>query len=309
MAKWIVKAGIQKGLSYLPRGEALNLFFQRRVTRGLPRPDSELAIKAASAAEHVRNYLGHARSPHLGQAELYEFGAGWDLLIALTCFALGADHQTVSDVRPNLRPELVNDAVRRLNAHRERLEERIGHPLRDLGIEPIRGANDLTARFGIRYVAPSDAADTGLPPAWFDLVSSTETLEHIPAQAIPGVLAECHRLLKPGGIMSSYIDMGDHFSYMDGAISAYNFLKFSPARWRLLNSPLSYQNRLRAPDYHAMFERAGFELLAEETDTPEPTDLTTIRSMKIAPQFRDAHPVEALAVKWMKVVHRRPADG
>ena len=54
-----------------------------------------------------------------------------------------------------------------------------------------------------------------LPAASVDFVSSTNTLEHIPATDIGPILAECRRLLRPDGVVSCRIDMRDHYSYFD----------------------------------------------------------------------------------------------
>lgn len=42
---------------------------------------------------------------------------------------------------------------------------------------------------------------TPFPNAEFDVITCTETLEHLSDELLPGIVAEMHRLLKPGGIV------------------------------------------------------------------------------------------------------------
>src|SRR5438132_1489863 len=135
-----------------------------------------------------------------------------------------------------------------------KLEQLTNASFRAVNSSPIRSITELESRFGISYLAPCDARDSKLPAESFSFISNTSTLEHIPESDLLKVLVECVRLLKPKGIMSSIIDMKDHYSYHDSSISCYNFLKFSDTAWKLIDSPLHFQNRLRYPDYKKLFE-------------------------------------------------------
>jgi hypothetical protein len=101
-----------------------------------------------------------------------------------------------------------------------------------------------------------------------DFVTSTSTLEHIPEEELLPLLAECRRLLRADGAVSSRIDLSDHFSHFDDSVSPYNFLRYSDRRWSLVNSGLLYQNRLRRSDYVSAFEQAGFTVVAERSWRP-----------------------------------------
>ena len=305
--RWLVKAGLQKGIGRLPRAEAVNYVLQRRVTRTLPAGDAAFRRKFARAVKHFDVFLEHVPATSRPAAVFYEVGPGWDLIIPLAYYALGAERQIVVDVRPNLRFELVNDSVSRLEARRAELEEFAGRDLRPLGSTTVRTLEDLTDRFGIVYLAPRDAADTGLREASVDFISSTSTLEHVPEGDILPLLAECRRLLRADVVMSCRIDLKDHYSYVDNTISPYNFLKFSDRAWRLVNSPLHYQNRLRYPDYLRLFETAGLEIVAEEVRRPARADLDRLRELDLAPRFRDRYTLRELGVRAMTVVARPAA--
>ena len=72
-----------------------------------------------------------------------------------------------------------------------------------------------------------DARASGLHAGCVDIITSTNTLEHIPPGEIAAILRECARLLREGGLMSSSIDLQDHYHWFDKNISVYNFLRFS----------------------------------------------------------------------------------
>ncbi len=66
--------------------------------------------------------------------------------------------------------------------------------------------------------------------------------------------------------MSHHINVLDYYANFDRSISGYNFLRYSEGAWRLLNSPLSYQNRLRLSDYRRIHRWSGFTLLREDNE-------------------------------------------
>ena len=260
--RWLAKVFLQKSLSALPQPERANYLLQRHVTRSLPGPEEGFRRRFRRARRHVDAYAEHGPRRPLGEAVFYEFGAGWDLAVPLSFWALGVERQILVDRRPNVRVELVNTSIERLA---RLLAE---HGLRDPG-GPIASLEELEARFGIRYLAPRDARATALPPRSVDFVSSTSTLEHVPAEELVPLLAECNRLLRPDGAVSSRIDLSDHYSHFDASLSPYNFLRFDDRRWRLANSRLLFQNRLRRPDYLAAFRAAGLTVVAEKAWRPD----------------------------------------
>src|SRR5882762_4831473 len=120
--KWIVKAVMQKTISALPSPESVNYLFQSRVTKKLPMPKKEFLWRVGIAVTHFKAIQKHR---HQGGLRGYEFGAGWAMIIPLTYYALGIDDQTLVDIRPNLRLELVADTICRLNEYRPEIEH--GH--------------------------------------------------------------------------------------------------------------------------------------------------------------------------------------
>lgn len=301
--RWQYKVAAQKTLSLIPgtAGERANYFLQRHVTKKLPASQGQFFLHFDEAVRHVRHYEAHGKRPW-ASVRAYEFGAGWDLIGPLSLWALGASRQVIVDIDVHLRLELVNHSIAQLARHHAALSERAGRSLRRIDSLPLRSFADLQERFGIDYRAPCDARNTGLAANSFDLITSTFTLEHIPRGDIAAILGECARLLAGDGVVSCSIDMNDHYAFDDPSISVYNFLRYSERRWRFINSPLHYQNRLRARDYRALFAEAGLSLTEVGLDFPGPEHRGQLRRLSLAPRFERGYRREDLEPTAMMVV-------
>ncbi|HYX75838.1 MAG TPA: class I SAM-dependent methyltransferase [Gaiellaceae bacterium] len=295
--RWLAKAGLQRGLGALPQGERLNYVFQRRVLRSLPAGDNALRQKLTRARQHVEAYREHGPGTPLGEACFYEFGAGWDLAIPLAYAMLGVGRQVLVDIRPSARVELVNDSIAALERVQDEEPRSLGGPVSSLA--------ELEPRFGIRYLAPCDARATGLPESSIDFVSSTDTCEHIPGDELAAIFRESFRLLRPGGAFSCRIDLQDHYAYFDRSLSRYHFLRFSDRAWGLVNSPLHFQNRLRAPDYERLVRDAGFELPVWRPSGPSDEGREELRALPLAERFR-GYSEDELGVTVLSFVAVRP---
>jgi SAM-dependent methyltransferase len=303
MMPWQGKAGLMHVFSMLPLGKDLHYVAQRRITRSLPSSDEKFLEIFDQAKTHVE-VLRRTSATGVEDARFYEFGAGFELGIPLSFYALGVRFQVVVDIRHLLRIELVNEILRKLKrmSHEDRACQ---SPERFLDRNHSNHWIDqLTECYGIQYLAPSDARNTGLKDASIDFVTSTNTLEHIPAGDIPLILKECRRLLRKGGLMSSIIDYQDHYSYSDKRISAYNFLRYSDSAWHWYNPPLHYQNRLRHKDYIRLIQEAGFEVLEEKLTLPSERDIAHLNQASIWAPFRENYAVSELAIRGAHVIAR-----
>jgi SAM-dependent methyltransferase len=193
-----------------------------------------------------------------------EFGAGRDLANPLNLWALGVERQIVLDQHWLLQPELVARAAGFLR--REAAADLRRRP----GLLPAGPGLPAVLRedHGIRYLAPADARRTGLPAGSVHLVSTVNTLEHIPPRELAAILGECRRVLAPGGVVSMVVDYSDHYAHGHPGMSPYHFLRYSPGAWRLHNPPLHHQNRLRHADYARLFAQAGLELRHQQAWQP-----------------------------------------
>ena len=114
------------------------------------------------------------------------------------------------------------------------------------------------------------------------------------------------RLRRTGRAFSCRIDLQDHYAYFDRSLSRYNFLRFSDGTWRLVNSPLHFQNRLRSPDYLRLVREAGLELVVERPSGPSDEGREELRSRPLAKRFR-GYSEDELGVTVLSFVARRPA--
>lgn len=302
---WRHKALLQKALSVLPGGEHVYYLMQRHVTRTLPPLDQKFLEAVAIEVGHVQAYREFGLRP-VDQAVFYQFGAGWTLTGPLTFYASGVDRQILVDIRRLIRPELINATIEKFQRlHPSGAFARI--PEHFLNRRTGLAIDELKQHYGIDYRAPADARSPQVPDNSVDCITSTNTLEHVPAEDIPAILAQCHRILKPGGIISFRVDYQDHFSYVDRRLNVYHFLQFDERHWRRFNSPLHYQNRLRHRDYLSVYREAGFEKLRELPSGGSQDDLAQIRLLKVAKRFSTLSP-EELAVRYSDVVLRKPLE-
>lgn len=261
---WRAKALAFNIFDRVPFGEQLYYFMQRNVTHTLPRKLAPTAETGSVQIRHIRT-ISRYRSD-LDKITLMEFGAGWDLYANLIYYCMGVERQIAIDIRRWARAEAINAVIAHLQA-----DPPAGHlrlpsiPVRQESLEA-----DLQMHYGIRYLSPFDASDTGFDARSVDLITTTSVLEHIPPQVCHAIAAECHRIIRPDGLMSHTIDYSDHYAHADPAITSYNYLRFDDREWARLNPGIHYQNRLRTPDFREMFVDNGFTVAeAEEWFGPE----------------------------------------
>jgi SAM-dependent methyltransferase len=146
-----------------------------------------------------------------------------------------------------------------------------------------------------------DARKLDLKDGSADFICSNNTLEHIPHGILEDILKEFGRILKPGAIMSHFIDMSDHFAHFDQRITIYNFLKFSNKKWAIIDNRIQPQNRLRFKDYLRLYHRADHALLHQETRVGSRDILATIN---IHPEF-SGYSSDELAISHASLISQK----
>lgn len=287
--RWQLKALTQQVFSRVPGGTSLNELAQEHVTRGLKVTPELLERIRLSAARHwqaVRDLLPDEDPQQLAG---YEFGAGWHLGVAVALSFEGVGSQVLVDRSPLARPDLVCATIAAIAATGD------PEPSGPHRAEAPAEIDAALSALGIRYLAPRDARATGLPAASVDFVTSTSTLEHIPEADLDAVLRECHRLLRPGGVLSAIIDYGDHYAHADASITSVNFLKYGPRQWKLYSPALHFQNRLRHSDHVARIANAGFEIVVEHASPGNDADRALVASSRLHAAFFDRDPEDLIA--------------
>ena len=232
---------------------------QRIITKNLPVDDKTLNNKFQFSLKQI-NAVKDIISKDIDEINSLEFGAGWDLLTPLSYYMLGLNDQTVVDLFKNMKPDLINNSIKRLNKQRMNFEDQYDIKLRELPNVEIKSFEDLSENFGIKYNAPIDMQETDSQESSFDYITSLSTLEHIPESSLQNILMECKRIISIDGKISFIVDLRDHYSYFDQNISIYNFLKFSDEKWKRYNHYLQFQNRLRVNDYQKFIEKVVLKI-------------------------------------------------
>ncbi len=276
--KWVAKAIVQKGISWLPDPQRANFWFQKHVTRSTTLTPWVLEQRLGWAQMHLDAF--DRQGGDRAAMSAVELGSGWYPIVPLSLYLAGADEVRLVDLEDLGRPELAVQVVDALIAAHGRGDlDRLGpiDPERVTRLESIR--DDVLDRGHVAALGslgvlttPGDARELELsgPP---DLICSNTVLEHIHPEVLEGILARFGRLAGTGTVMSHLVDHGDHFAYIDDTIDVHHFLRYSDRAWRLIDNSVQPTNRLRASDYHDMYERLGLPITEEHLSGADPTAL------------------------------------
>ncbi|MGH3098347.1 MAG: class I SAM-dependent methyltransferase [Streptosporangiales bacterium] len=293
MVAWYTKAAVQGLLSVLPDrvAQRTNCAFQTHVTRSLRLNNKYVKRKWRRARWHVdawREYTGGGGSGCGGVGgggdsgcggvgagdhdtfQAVELGTGWFPITSIGLVLCGAERVITYDVNALASAKTVRSVLKRVNRLIKRgkivpTSKRARKALKRVLAES-RGADAKTMLAGLGIeVRIGDARTSGLTDGSVDLVCSTSTLEHIPMPMLTGLLTEFRRIAGDKTVMSHIIDLSDHYAQVDPSITQFNFLRYSPGRWRLFNNSLHYQNRLRISDYRHVLAETGWEILDEDS--------------------------------------------
>lgn len=274
---WHLKALLQKSFSLLPGGHRLNTLMQKYVTRGLDLNDQHLHYKLTHAGDHYRHFRQSGkldRPEGLAQFSLLELGTGWYPIVPVCFFLIGFGRILSYDINSWLTKDSLRECIRRLLAAVDSgslfdylpepaIDDRRLATLRRLHADWDRTAFAeilQTLHFQARV---ADVSELDLAADSVDFICSNNTFEHIYPAPLERILAQLQRVLVPGGTMSHFIDMSDHFSHLDASISSLNFLRFSRRAWARIDNSIQPQNRLRLSDFRRAYARLGIAVTEE----------------------------------------------
>ncbi|MCC2645832.1 MAG: methyltransferase family protein [Rickettsiaceae bacterium] len=248
----------------MPFGDYAYDTVQKYITKRFRRQYFPIGETAKYFISNTKNLLSNYKGD-VSKAVYYEFGAGRDLYSNFINYCCGIQNQIVVDINPLVRKELVNGLIEELKSALSLPSELIRKPERLITGDLIAQLKDL---YGIEYMAPMDAANIKIPNKSINMIATTDTLEHIPANDLRNILARCRELCSDDAIISMQVDYSDHYSHSDTNINPYNFLQYGDKEWRLYNPSMHYQNRLRHSDYIKLFEQTGFKIVEERSFAP-----------------------------------------
>lgn len=307
--KWRAKALLQKAIAGLPYKERINYFFQRYVTKGAVLDDAHFGLKLTHAKDHVAYFRKYGTG--FERHTVLELGTGWYPIIPLSMYLVGMQWIYTVDIyvwmtkksRLTTMAKFVEWAESgRLEAYLPKYDRLRLAQLKAIVQNPSAfSVEKIDGILNLHYLI-QDARSLPFERGYFDYICSNNTCGNIDYPILKDIFKEFRRVLKPGGVMSHFLDMSDNFSNMDDGINIYNFLKYTDAQWKRLDSPIISQNRLRFPDYKKMFQQLGFPVTHADI---RPGNIDLIQSMKLAPEFQKYRPDE-VAISHAHVVSALP---
>lgn len=298
---------MQNAVAALPLSDQIYYAMQRTV--GSCKPGRSNPLEWFDAALSMVRWIKGAGYEINGKRFL-EVGTGRNVSVPLGLWLCGAAQVVTVDLNSYLSDALVAESIEFVRQSKAKVVAAFGteaeqplfqERLRQL-IELQGGTNELLRLANIKYVSPADATRLDFPDQSFDFHTSHAVFEHIPPDAIKGILREARRLLQPQGLLMHIIDPSDHFSHDDASITAINFLQFSEREWKkLAGNKFMYHNRLRAFEYLEMFEQAGVRIL-RQSQAIDNQSLASLRNgFRLDSRFQQILP-EELAVTGLIVL-------
>jgi SAM-dependent methyltransferase len=145
-----------------------------------------------------------------------------------------------------------------------------------------------------------------LPDGCIDLAVSKSVLEHVPLRVVAPLTSEVRRVLRPGGVTVHWIDLRDHLHILDDEDATGDWLEALRHPRPLFDAMFSRRstaiNRLRSPQWRAVFEAAGLEvILFDERRYPLPVEF---RRERLQPPWQ-SYDLATLSVAQVCVAARR----
>ena len=299
MSKWIVKAIVQKIISFFPQRERINFFFQKYITKGVLLTDAHFELKLSHAADHIRFFRDYGGT--IAGSRVLELGTGWYPIVPISLFLNEVQEVITIDIQSWMTKERIIRTIHKFLEWKQ--EGKIAEYLNDASAEKWSVLEQITEqeasmsketicrKLGIVPML-EDARNTGIDTASMDFICSNNTFEHVYKDVLKGILAEFQHVCKVGGVMSHFIDLSDHFAHADHRITIYNFLKFSERSWQLIDNCIQPQNRLRFKNYKEMYQSLGIPVQEEKV---RPGDLKELDKIKLAKEY-EGYTKEELAI-------------
>jgi Methyltransferase domain len=227
---------------------------------------------AFSAPDYVQVVLRHYNMVRpIAPFTCLELGPGDTLASALVMAALGAERTYLVDVGEFADRDLAT-------------YHGVAQTLRQRGFEApelleARNLEDVLNRCRAVYLTEGLASLQRLTSASVDFIWSHAVLEHVRRRDFGDVVAELHRIARPGSLSSHVVDLEDHLS------RSLNSLRFPDRLWEsnFFASSGFYTNRIRHQQMLEIFRHAGFTMVKDE---PAHWDRLPVRRQALASAFR-----------------------
>ena len=139
---------------------------------------------------------------------------------------------------------------------------------------------DVYEHLGFEYVVDPGGELAGVE-GQFDVIVSSDVLEHVPVANIPALLRAQARLLKPGGIAYHQIVLFDHLRIYAPGAHLKQYLAYPDKVWRRrFDNGVQHQNRVQMPAWREHFREAGLRVLDERA-----LQTCDLGGFAVAPEF------------------------
>lgn len=299
MSRWVFKALAQKVLSCIPAGKKINYGLQ--LASGAHSETAERRVP-----ELLRFLCKIDELKSISNANVLEVSTGWNAINAVLFSLLGAKEVVATDYVRQLRLALVKKVVRSA-----RKEADLIASIRGIGSDQLLKEIDLLLGLQseeaflrharITYLAPVDACNLEFDDRRFDIVYSCRVLAHFPENQLPLLAQEIKRLLKPGGVVVHSIGLQDPYYKLRNK-NKVAFLTYSDKVWRLINSELQSNNRLRASQHAKFYTDLGAEVIFADAKYNQ-DDIERLKQMSVDSKFSGLT-LEDLATSYYDLVCR-----
>lgn len=300
---WKTKSKIQNAVSLLPSSISYATYYWiQRHFGGLRRMNPVSRLKAGVETWRRVQELGYDPTEKV----FFEIGTGRVPIVPVAYWLMGAKRTITVDLNPYMKAELIRESLESISSNKEVIQELFGSLLYKKRLDDLlyfyNSSTFSTGSFlefcQIKYVAPGDAAKTGLKEKSIDFHTSYAVFEHIPPMILKNIIEEGNRIISDGGLFVNRIDYSDHYSHSDKTVSAINFLQYSDSEWdRYAGNRYMYMNRLRHDDFLTMFESVGHRIVLNIPDVDERSlDLLRFGSLQLNERFKSKS-VDVLSIR------------
>ena len=283
MKKWILKAVVQKTISYLPFSSRINYFFQKYITKGVFLSDEYFYGRLIHAREHLKGFSIYSNIDIPNSC--LELGTGWYPVVPISFFLSSVKKTYSVDISFLTSKERIKKTIEKFVEAEERglLIEYV--PIKSENFEILvkllkeydsLSLEQILESINLIYLI-EDARNLSLPDESIDLINSNNTFEHIYPEILTFIIKDFKRVCKKGGVMSHFIDMTDHFAHFDKSINIYNFLHYSDAQWKWIDNSIQPQSRLRIDDYKRIYESLDISISEQSYEEGQIEELKKIK--------------------------------
>lgn len=295
--KWHFKCDAYKALSFLPKASAIYDLIQRRVTQSTVPTEIRVRSKLSVALDYWSWLEANNRTAQALEGVALDIGAGWKPVIPLAFYSLGFDRQVLVDIDDVMRPETV---IRTTEIY-ERIAEGDAKQ-RGIALQRMPHADglsgttrDMLRSFGIEYIAPYDTSHIEAMQGTVSLATCTQVLLHVEQPVLAELFKAVHTAMKPGGIFMATIHLKPLYAGLEQSMNDIEHLRYSTAEWRSFGSSLMSYTRVKAPQYRALLEAAGFRLAAFDVTPGTKEDLLRLETSKVDTSFEGLTPEDLVA--------------